>query len=543
LKKEFGTNRYQISLLLVATTVVILPMIGYAELPEIESEEQSGKESGVAWEVFSKSQVLKPVDIAFDGNDNMYVLHSSNRIRVIDPAGKIIGNWDTLTGFTKGSAIEVDKNGNVFVIAPDVNKILKFDSRKKLILEWPLDEKGSFSTLDGILDFGIDDDGNMYITDMAGNRILKVDAYGNLIATLGSKGKNENQFLNPKGVFVDDLQNVYVADSNNYRIQKFDSNGNLIDSTEPIRDNHGLRIVPESIAVDSSGNIFVSNDDAKAQDLGDTYIGAAGNVGKVWKLGPDGKIQEDWFAGVTIRALEFNHAGELFAADIATNQILHLKTVSIKSSDIPTWIKNNAKWWSEGSIGDSDFVKGIEFLIQQGTMKVPVVSASTSFSSQIPSWIKNNAKWWSEGSIGDSDFISGIQFLIGNGMIKVNQPGCQGTALCITGIVEKIVDGDTINVSGYKIRLSLVNTPESNEVGFREATEFTSTLCPVGSSIVVDQDDKQPFDSFGRIVGKVTCSGKLLNSELLYNEHAKILTEFCRKSEFSAEAWATKYGC
>ena len=182
-------------------------------------------------------------------------------------------------------------------------------------------------------------------------------------------------------------------------------------------------------------------------------------------------------------------------------------------------------------------------MIEQGTMKVPVVKPSTSFSSQIPSWIKNNAKWWSEGSIGDSDFILGIQYLIGNGMIRVNQPDCQGTALCIAGVVEKIVEGDTIKVSGYTVELSLVKTPEENEVGNREAREFTSTFCPVGSSIIVDQDDGMPFDANGIIVGKITCSGKLLNSELLYNEYAKIRTENCRKSEFFQEAWAIKYGC
>jgi len=38
---------------------------------------------------------------------------------------------------------------------------------------------------------------------------------------------------------------------------------------------------------------------------------------------------------------------------------------------------------------------------------------------QIPSWIKNNAKWWAEGKIGDSDFVQGIQYLITKGIIKV----------------------------------------------------------------------------------------------------------------------------
>lgn len=123
------------------------------------------------------------------------------------------------------------------------------------------------------------------------------------------------------------------------------------------------------------------------------------------------------------------------------------------------------------------------------------------------------------------------------------QSKCQGTALCITGKVTKIVDGDTIYLKDYKIRLSLTNTPEKGEIGFKGATSFTKKLCPLGSTIIVDQDDKQPYDKYKRVVGKVTCSGKVLNSELLYNGLANILKQYCSKSEFSGEAWAQKYGC
>lgn len=120
---------------------------------------------------------------------------------------------------------------------------------------------------------------------------------------------------------------------------------------------------------------------------------------------------------------------------------------------------------------------------------------------------------------------------------------CQGTALCITGKVAKIVDGDTIYLKDYKIRLSLTNTPEKGETGFKEATSFTKKLCPLGSIITVDQDDKQKKDAYGRVLGKVFCSGKVLNSELLYNGLANILKQYCSKSEFSGEIWAQKYGC
>jgi hypothetical protein len=38
----------------------------------------------------------------------------------------------------------------------------------------------------------------------------------------------------------------------------------------------------------------------------------------------------------------------------------------------------------------------------------------------IPAWVKNNAGWWAEDNISDNDFIRGIQYLIKNGIIKIN---------------------------------------------------------------------------------------------------------------------------
>ncbi|MGI0009494.1 MAG: hypothetical protein ACRD92_07735 [Nitrosopumilaceae archaeon] len=87
---------------------------------------------------------------------------------------------------------------------------------------------------------------------------------------------------------------------------------------------------------------------------------------------------------------------------------------------IPSWIKNNAKWWSGGQIEDSDFLKGIQYLIETGIMKIPETKSSVSQSSQIPMWIKNNAGWWADNKISASDFVSGIQYLINNGIIRIN---------------------------------------------------------------------------------------------------------------------------
>ena len=105
--------------------------------------------------------------------------------------------------------------------------------------------------------------------------------------------------------------------------------------------------------------------------------------------------------------------------------ILLVLVITFESSygnqiQIPTWIKNNAKWWAQGEIGDSDFVKGIQYLVQRGIIKIPNTETATSSQSQIPKWVKNNAGWWADGSIGDEEFVKGIQYLIQVNIIHIN---------------------------------------------------------------------------------------------------------------------------
>jgi len=87
--------------------------------------------------------------------------------------------------------------------------------------------------------------------------------------------------------------------------------------------------------------------------------------------------------------------------------------------EIPSWIKNNAGWWSDGQIDDTAFIQGIQYLITEGIMDIPQTESGESSGNEIPSWIKNNAGWWSDGQIDDTAFIQGIQYLITNGILQV----------------------------------------------------------------------------------------------------------------------------
>ncbi len=65
----------------------------------------------------------------------------------------------------------------------------------------------------------------------------------------------------------------------------------------------------------------------------------------------------------------------------------------------------------------SDYIK-ISVPIYAGDGSIPVTVPDPV--QEIPSWIKNNAGWWANGDIDDSSFVGGIQFLIEEGIMRVS---------------------------------------------------------------------------------------------------------------------------
>jgi len=113
--------------------------------------------------------------------------------------------------------------------------------------------------------------------------------------------------------------------------------------------------------------------------------------------------------------------------------ILIPNSLAQEDAQIPDWIKNVAGWWANGEISENEFLDGIEYLINNNIILLDFIPCSIKTESQtissaklVPDWVKNNAKWWSEDLIEDTDFVNGIEYLIKKQIISIDNKNILG---------------------------------------------------------------------------------------------------------------------
>ena len=120
---------------------------------------------------------------------------------------------------------------------------------------------------------------------------------------------------------------------------------------------------------------------------------------------------------------------------------------------------------------------------------------------------------------------------------------CSGSAKCLMGTVTKIIDGNTIHVDDTYVRFALASAPDLMGMEGMQSRDFIQTICPVGSKVIVDEDDGYPPEGHERVIGMVYCNDMILNEELLDVKLGYLSDRFCDSSEFADTSWAKKHGC
>ena len=174
--------------------------------------------------------------------------------------------------------------------------------------------------------------------------------------------------------------------------------------------------------------------------------------------------------------------------------------------------------------------------ISQGT-------SDNSKDNSSPNYLSNPDTLLLEGEPISDDVILSKKIIETKTNLSLKKSACLGVESCIYGIVTEIIDGDTIKVNSNSIRFALASAPELDEEGGTASKKFIEVLCPVGSEVIVDQDDLQPLDKYGRMIAMIHCNGNNLNEELVESKYGFMSTQFCNSSEFMNQKWVKDNGC
>ncbi len=112
---------------------------------------------------------------------------------------------------------------------------------------------------------------------------------------------------------------------------------------------------------------------------------------------------------------------ENFQPSLDRDKITQMRIAQKEQENIPSWIKEQGKWWAADAISQSDFVNAIQYLIKEGIIVIPTVESEETSGSpnDISDWVKTTVNWWSLVEISDQEFVGALQHLIREGVIKI----------------------------------------------------------------------------------------------------------------------------
>ncbi len=91
----------------------------------------------------------------------------------------------------------------------------------------------------------------------------------------------------------------------------------------------------------------------------------------------------------------------------------------IKTVLIPDWIRDDIYWWLNDEISDSEFLEGVDYLLEKQVLLVSEREMIEKSQRHVPSWIKISAGWWYEEKISDDEFTNILENLIERKIIVV----------------------------------------------------------------------------------------------------------------------------
>jgi DNA-binding beta-propeller fold protein YncE len=153
--------------------------------------------------------------------------------------------------------------------------------------------------------------GEVYVADSGNDRILVFSAGGAYLRTKGISGSGNSQFSYPTAVAIGSTGTIYVADRNNNRVEVFDPAFNYVTS---LFDNFSSLV---DLATDAKGNLYTLDRGTKSVQIYNQALVKIKTIG-----GIDGSSFQNFGALDNVTALAVDSDGRIYVAASWGNHIL-----------------------------------------------------------------------------------------------------------------------------------------------------------------------------------------------------------------------------
>ena len=197
--------------------------------------------------------LAKPYGVAiWDGRIYVCDIRSAGGVIVLDmkkQQTRVMGATGS-SAIQKAVDIAVTPDGTKYVVDQGRSAVLVFDSNERFVRAFHMREGGPV----GVAVHG----GQLYVSDLKAQHVKVLDrGTGQVIRTIGEPGGEDGQFVGPLGLAVDNEGNLYVSDVIRCRIQKFGPDGTFILGWGQTANTPGNFVRPKHIKTASDGITYI----------------------------------------------------------------------------------------------------------------------------------------------------------------------------------------------------------------------------------------------------------------------------------------------
>jgi len=193
--------------------------------------------------------------ITSDGNGEIYVLsRTAPFVRIFDRNGNFIRAWNGDGEISNPHSITIDSDGNAWITETYSHIVLKFDADGSHLMTLGIrDESGDNDAVDRFNQPNhvfVHDNGDVYVSDgYVNSRIVQFNAEGEFVRIIGGfGGPRDGEFQAVHGVAVDNRGRIIANDSENFRVNVFNADGSFAESW-PYPSRGGIEIVDDRIYI------------------------------------------------------------------------------------------------------------------------------------------------------------------------------------------------------------------------------------------------------------------------------------------------------